>query len=152
MCIRDSAHSICFKKGGEQTELAILEAMKIVDFDSLMNDGSDMNVPVALSMIPGAVDASLERMLRLKTEREESLKEILLLEERRLSQWKMKRKDILHTRIEQYGDKHPKARKAQKQLDDIEAYLEDRAHNWRDTHFTAAKDPTTKLILVCEGV
>ena len=146
------AHSICFKKGGEQTEIAILEAMKIIDFDKLMNDGSDMNVPVAISMIPGAVDASIERMARLKTEREESLKKILLLEERRLSRWKMKRKDILHTRLEQYGDKHPKARQAEKQLDEIAAYLEDRAHNWRDTHFTAAKDPTTKLILVCEGV
>lgn len=146
------AHSICFKKGGEQTELAILEAMKVVDFDSLMNDGSDMNVPVALSMIPGAVDASLERMLRLKTEREESLKEILLLEERRLSKWKMKRKDFFYQQIEKFGEKHPKAHEANKRIVEMEKYLEDRANNWRDTHFTAAKDPTTKLILVCEGV
>ena len=146
------AHSICFKKGGEYAELPILEAMKVIDFDALMNDDSDMNVPIALSMIPGAVDASVERMQRLKIEREESLEEILLHEERRLSKWKMKRKDILFQRIEQYGEKHPKAHEAQKQLDEIEAYLEDRAHNWRDTHFTAAKEPSTKLILVCEGV
>ena len=126
--------------------------MKIIDFDSLMNDDSDMNVQVAISMIPGAVDASLERMQRLKKERKKSLEDILLHEERRLSKWKMKRKDILHQRMEQYGEKHPKARQAQKQLDDIAAYLDDRATNWRDTHFTAAKEPSTKLVLVCEGV
>lgn len=146
------AHSICFKKGGQTDELPILDAMKVIGFDSLMNDDSDMNVHVALSMIPGAVDASIERMQRLKKEREESLEEILLHEERRLSKWKMKRKDILYQRIEQYGEKHPKARQAQNQLDDIAAYLDDRASNWRDTHFTAAKEPSTKLVLVCEGV
>ena len=54
--------------------------------------------------------------------------------------------------MEQYGEKHPKAREAKKQLDDIAAYLDDRATNWRDTHFTAAKEPSTKLVLVCEGV
>ena len=145
------AHSICFKKGGQHDELPILEAMKIIDFDSLMNDDSDMNERVAISMIPGAVDASLERMQRLKTEREKSLGDILLHEERRLSKWKMKRKDILHQRMEQYGEKHPKARQAQKQIEEIAAIFQNR-HEWRDNHFTAAKDPATKLVLVCEGV
>lgn len=146
------AHSIRFRKGGETTELPVLEAMKEIDFDSLMNDGSDMNLAAAKMLITSAVDASIARMGRLKTEREDSLLDVLKIEERRLRKWKNKRIDILSSRLDKYGEKHPKAREAQKQMNEIEAYLEDRANNWRDTHFKAAKDPSTKLVLVCEGV
>ncbi len=36
-------------------------------------------------------------------------------------------------------------------LDEIHDYLKDREQNWRDTHFTAAREPSTQLLLVIGG-
>ena len=40
----------------------------------------------------------------------------------------------------------------QNDLEEMESWLKDREENWRDTHFTAASDPSTQLVLVIEGV
>jgi hypothetical protein len=58
----------------------------------------------------------------------------------------------LETRIEHLGAGHPKAKLYMKDLEEMEAYLKDRQENWRETHFTAASESSTRLVLVIEGV
>ncbi len=44
------------------------------------------------------------------------------------------------------------ARHFRRELDEMEAYIKDRQENWRDTHLKAASEPSTRLVLVIEGV
>ena len=103
-------------------------------------------------MIPAAVEASLTHMKDLSQRREKELIPLLRAEERRLYKWKNKRRDLLESRIEQRGEKHPRARRHKKDLEELDDYLQDRKDNWQDSHFTAAREPSTQLILVIEGV
>ncbi len=55
--------------------------------------------------------------------------------ERRLREWRNRRRMLLETRIKEWGE-----------------YLQDRQQNWRNTHFLAASEPSTQLVLVVVGV
>jgi hypothetical protein len=57
----------------------------------------------------------------------------------------------LEQRIARLGEHHPRARRYHRDLEEMEAYVQDRQKNWRDTHFTAAQEPSTQLVLVIEG-
>jgi hypothetical protein len=59
---------------------------------------------------------------------------------------------LLEDRIEELGASHPMARHFRRELDEMEAYIKDRQENWRDTHLKAASEPSTRLVLVIEGV
>ena len=87
----------------------------------------------------------------LQRQRDEKLIPLLRVEERRLRQWRNRRWDLLEGRIAELGASHPRARRYQKELDELEAYVTDRQTNWRDTHFTASQAPSTRLLLVIEG-
>jgi hypothetical protein len=42
--------------------------------------------------------------------------------------------------------------KGRQDLEESEKYVQDRARNWKQAHFEAADQPTTRLILAIEGV
>ena len=39
-----------------------------------------------------------------------------------------------------------------KELEEIDAYIQDREENWQDTYFKTSAEPSTQLVLVIEGV
>lgn len=146
------AHAISFRKGGGFQHRSLAEALNAADFARLINDGRTGNIKAAQSLIPSAVEASLAHMRELGRKRYEELVPLLRAEESRLRNWRERRCDLLKTRIEQLGAGHPKTQRHRKDLEEMDAYLKDRQENWRETHFIAASEPSTRLVLVIEGV
>lgn len=146
------AHAIAFRKGGGLQHRALREALDAASFAHLVNDGQQGHQQAAQLLIPAAVEASLEHLRQLQLGREKELIPLLRAEERRLRHWRNRRRDILDTRLAQLGDQHPRARRYQRDLEEMDAYVRDRQDNWRDTHFTATQEPSTRLVLVIEGV
>ena len=145
------AHAISFRKGGEFQHRSLHEALDVAEFDRLVNEGKEGNIAAAQLLIPSAIEASVQHMRTLRGQREEELIPLLRREERRLRAWRTRRREILEDRIKQLGDRHPRARRYKKDLEEMNAYLRDREQNWRDTYFTAATEPSTQLVLVVEG-
>jgi hypothetical protein len=146
------AHAISFRKGGGFQHRSLEEALDAADFPRLVNDGRTGNVKAAQSLIASAVETSLAQMKVLGQQRYDELIPFLRAEERRLKNWRERRRDLLEPRIEQLGREHPRARKYRKDLEEIDAYRTDREENWRETHFMQASEPSTRLVLVIEGV
>jgi ERCC4-related helicase len=146
------AHAISFRKGGGFQHRSLAEALDAADFKRLVNDGRTGNIKAAQSLIPSAVEASLAHMKILGEKRHEELLPLLNAEERRLNTWRDRRRELFKTRIEHLGAAHPKTLRYRKDLEEMDAYLKDRQENWRETHFMAAAEPSTRLVLVIEGV
>ena len=102
--------------------------------------------------MPSAVETSLQHMKDLGRERIKALSTPLKRESRRLYRWTNKRRDLLETRMQELGPKHPQTARIKRELEEMEAYATDRKENWEQANFTAAKDPSTRLVLVIEGV
>jgi hypothetical protein len=56
---------------------------------------------------------------------------LLRAEERRLRQWRSRRRDLLEGRIAELGASHPRTRRYQKELDELEAYVTGLGKLWR---------------------
>ena len=147
-----NAHAVSFRKGGGFQVRSLREALEAADFERLMNDGKNGEREAAQLLIPAAVESSLSHMRELRKQHETELIPLLRVEERRLRNWRRRREELLQSRIEKLGPAHPKSKRYQKDLEEMESWLKDREDNWRDTHFTAATDPSTQLVLVIEGV
>jgi hypothetical protein len=147
-----NAHAVSFRKGGGFQVRSLREALAAADFDRVVNDGKNGEREAAQLLIPAAVESSLNHMRELRKQHETELIPLLRVEERRLRNWRRRREELLQSRIEKFGPSHPKSRRYQKDLEEMESWLKDREDNWRDTHFTAATDPSTQLVLVIEGV
>lgn len=145
------AHAISFQKDGGYQHRALRDALEAAGFARLVNDGRRGNMETAQLLLPAAVEASLEHLRKLRIEHEKALIPLLRAEERRLRQWRNRRRELLEQRVAQLGDHHPRARRYTRDLEEMEAYVQDRQKNWRDTHFTAAQEPSTQLVLVIEG-
>ncbi len=148
------AHAVVFPPGGRDAGgvLEIHEAMRRIGFDRLVNTGTAPNIEAARLLVPAAVAASKAHLKELEKIRVEQFKKPLRREERRLRRWSTRRREILRDRIAELGSSHPRARQAERLLEEMEAYLRDRELNWRDSFMNAAPDPTTHLVLVVEGV
>jgi hypothetical protein len=145
------AHAIAFHKGGSVQQRSLREALTAAGFDCLVNTGRQGNIEAARLLIPAAVDASLAHLTQLRMALERQLIPLLRAEERRLRQWRNRRHELLETRIAHLGASHPRARRYRKDLEEVDAYVRDRQGNWRDTHFTASQEPSTRVVLVIEG-
>ena len=95
-------------KGAGFKHRSLREALEAAEFARLVNDGRTGNVKAAQSLIPSAVEASLEHMKVLGQNRYEELIPLLRVEERRLRNWRERRRELLETRIEQLGREHPR--------------------------------------------
>jgi ERCC4-related helicase len=145
------AHAIAFHKGGSVQQRLLREALAAAGFDRLVNTGRQGNIEAVRLLIPAAVDASLAHLKQRRMERERQLIPLLRAEECRLRQWRNRRHELLETRIAHLGALHPRARRYRKDLEEVDAYVRDRQENWRDTHFTASQEPSTRVVLVIEG-
>ena len=130
---------------------ALKQVLETVKFDQLANTGTEPNLLAAQLLLHAAVKKSLMYMDTLRVRRENDLIPLLRREERRLKKWKDRREDILLSRIVEYGPGSAKAKQLQKAIDEMKDYVDDRKKNWRDSHFQAAKYPSTRLIVAIEG-
>lgn len=147
------AHAISFHKGGTIQHRSLGEALNAADFTNLVNEGNTGNLEsIRGPLVEAAVQDSLKRMRELGDKHVVSLLPFLRPENRRLRKWKMRREELLRSRIDKLPPNHPKAKKYDKDLQEMEAYLRDREENWQNTYFTASTEPSTQLILVIEGV
>lgn len=145
------AHAISFTRGGGFQHRQLREALNVAQFDKLVNAGDTPNREAAQGLIPSAVEASLEHLRSLRQKHEQEVIPLVRREERRLRQWANKRQELLEARIQQLGEKHPRARHMKRELAEMEDYIRDRRENWQDTHVRTAREPSTQLVLVIEG-
>lgn len=103
-------------------------------------------------LVEASVKASLEHMRELGRKHYENLLPFHRRENRRLRHWKKRREELLASRIEKLPPNHPKGKMYRKELEEMDAYLKDREENWQDAYFTASTEPSTRLVLVIEGV
>ena len=146
------AHAISVRKGGTVQRRSLRDALEAAGFQRLVNEGKIGNIEAAQMLIHTAVDASLDHMRKLSDHRVDELAPYVRRESRRLRTWMTRRRELLESRMEKYGDRHPKARQYKKNLEEMEDYLRDRQENWLEAQFTPAKEPSTQLVLVIEGV
>lgn len=144
-------HAVSYFKGGEFELRSLNEKLNMVQFNQLTNTGKEPNIKAAQPLIHSAVNISLGHMHKLKVKREKQMLPLLRKEERRLKKWKDRREDILLQQIGKHGEHSKKGKNLRKQIEEIKDYVQDRQKNWRDTHFQAASQPSTRLILVVEG-
>ena len=146
-----NAHAISFRKGGGFAHCPLKEALDAAKFDRLVNTGEEPNLDAAKMLISSAVEESLQHMRNMQSDLDKKMVPLLRKEERRLRQWKNSRKAMLEQKIDEIGQEHTKANKYRDEINKIEDYIRDREKNWRESHFMAASDPTTQLILVIGG-
>jgi ERCC4-related helicase len=145
------AHAISFHKGGTFKQRSLREALETANFEKMENTGAKPNLQAAQMLIHSAVEQSLYYMRQLLDKRENELNPILIEEERRLRSWRNKRKELLENQIKEFGGNSKKGKRYRLMLEEMNDYLKDREQNWRDTHFTAAREPSTQLLLVIGG-
>jgi len=145
------AHAISFHKGGAFKQRPLREALETAHFEKLINTGEEPNLQAAQVLIHSAVEQSLYRMKLLLEKREKELNPLLVEEERRLRAWRKKRQELLERQIKELGENSKKSKRYRLMLEEMKDYLKDREQNWRDTHFTAAREPSTQLLLVIGG-
>lgn len=145
------AHAISFGRDGRHRQRPLREALAEARLDQLANTGVRVNLQAAQLLLHAAVDASLAHLRRLMQQRVEDIRPLLESEERRLRQWRNRRRTLLERRIAELGAAHPQARRHGRQLDEMERYLDDRQRHWRDVHLVAAAEPATRLVLVIAG-
>ena len=146
------AHAISFRKGGGFQQRDLREALAAARFEQLINTGQKPNIAAAQVLIPAAVESSLNHMNSLKREHDKRIYPLLRREEERLRQWWDKRGKLLKHRIAEMGESHPLARRYQRELGEIDSYIRERQKDWRETHYVAAFKPSTRLILLIEGI
>ena len=145
------AHAISFHKGGTFAQRPLREALQAANFEKLINTGAEPNLQAAQLLIHSAVEQSLHYMKSLLEKREDELNPLLVAEERRLRAWRKKRQELLEGQLDKLAKNSKKAKKYRLMLEEMQDYLKHREQNWRDTHFTAAREPSTQLLLVIGG-
>lgn len=144
------AHAIRFQPGGKLKHCSLETALRDAGFDSLVNDGR-VGSAVAQTLLPAAIKASREHLQRLRISREQELAKLVRIETRRLKNWLKRRRSLLTERIEQLGEHHPRARRYQQDLQEMDGWERDREENWLRPYFSGSAEPATNLVLVIEG-
>jgi ERCC4-related helicase len=145
------AHAISFRQDGNISHHGLREILEKANFEKMINTGAEPDLLAAELLIHSAVTESIGHMRVLLARREKELHPLLIKEERRLRAWSSKRREILEAQIATLGEKSKQAKRFRLMLEEMEEYLNDRQQNWRDTHFTASREPSTQLLLVIGG-
>jgi hypothetical protein len=148
------AHAISFKKGGDGCQEPLRDALARAGFDRLADTGrrGTLMSEVLQGMVSAAVGESLKHLTLLKDARKQTIKPVLDKEEARLERWRTRRIAKLDEALAGLSAESKQAAQLRGEKDEIERYLKDRRENWRDAHFEAAPEPTTRLVLAIEGV
>ena len=73
-------------------------------------------------------------------------------EEKRLEGWFHRWGTRIEEQLTGIPAEGKRATKLRQQREEMEKYLRDREENWRNAHFLAVDEPSTRLVLVVEGV
>ncbi len=146
------AHAISFYPNGRYKLRSVHEALDEIGFAALVNTGVAPNVETSENLLKAAIKWSTAHMVELKDRYSRRVKKALLPEERRLRGWLRRRREFLEDRLARLDDGSPKAEAIRQELREIEAEVEDRRENWINSYFKPAKQPTTAVVMVIEGV
>lgn len=148
------AHAISFQKGGGYRQQPLKDALARAGFDKLADTGRRGTTSPELlqGFVAAAVEESLKHLIQLKDARKQAIKPVLEKEEARLERWRTRRIAKLDEALSGLSAESKQAAQLRGEKDEIERYLKDRRENWRDAHFEAAPEPTTRLVLAIEGV
>lgn len=147
-------HAISFKKQGGFAIIPLKKALEDINFDNLVNSGKEGSLPDKLraGFLTGAVEQSIQHLKQLKDQRHAIIRPRLEKEEKRLESWFHKWSMKIDAELINLPPEGKKAVRLKNQKDEMEKYISDRNKDWRDAHYLAEDEPTTRLILAVEGV
>lgn len=147
-------HAISFFPGGTHAKRPLREALAEARFEQLADTGKrgELGFEVLQGMVESAVHESEKHLKKLLLERQQRVQPLLDKEEARLSRWLALRLAKLDESLMSLPPESKQAQTLGTEKSDIQKNYNDRKDNWRDAHFAAAPLPTTRLILVMEGV
>lgn len=145
------AHTVVIQPGGETIFESLAATAARVGFHELINRGSSTKIEAARPLLNVAVEKSLEYMKKRQQERNDALSKKIRHEQRRLKNWKDKRAEFLSEKIATLPPQHRQRQRWQKELDELEKFIEDRQENWLKNNYISSSQPITCPILVMEG-
>jgi ERCC4-related helicase len=147
-------HAVSFRKGGRYEIRPLKQALAEVRFDELTNTGAGSTLPDNLrsGFVESAVNQSLRHLKMLKVRRRAFIKPRLQEEERRLKFWFESCSQKIDRQLQDLAPAGKRATKLRTQRIEMEKYLHDREEHWKNTYFRATEEPTTRLVLMVEGV
>jgi hypothetical protein len=147
-------HAVSFRKGGHMEIRPLKEALTDVGFDNLSNTGKEGSLADAVlqGFVAAAVGLSIQHLKKLKDERRALIRPRLDKEEKRLEGWFHRWGTRIEEQLTGIPAEGKRATKLRQQREEMEKYLRDREENWRNAHFLAVDEPSTRLVLVVEGV
>ena len=148
------AHAVSLSKGGGTAIRPLQTALDAAGFHDLADTGRHGNLsePLLKGFVAAAVKQSLEYLSNLRRQRQAEVKPLLDREERRLESWLRERRARIEEILAEVSPQSQAAIKARHDLEESEKYVADRSRNWKQAHFEATDQPTTRLILAIEGV
>ena len=146
------AHAVRILPRGKSEIVGLEQTLQDAGFETLANINRPAEVQSAQLLLSAAVDASLKHLRALEKDRQAGIMPLLRQEERRLKNWRVKRRDIIDRRLEELDSKSASAQRLRQEREDMEKYIKDRQQHWRDMHLVPGESPITRLLLVIEGV
>jgi ERCC4-related helicase len=147
-------HAVSFRKGGRFELRPLKQSLEEVKFEQLANSGKSGKLPEKLleGFISSAVDQSRIHMKKLKNQRQQLIKPRLEEEEQRLKSWFERWATHIENALINLPPEGLRATRLRQKRDEMEKYLQDRLDTWEQTYYRASDEPTTRLVLVVEGV
>lgn len=147
-------HAVSFRKGGKFRIRPLKEALAEVKFDQLTNTGKQGSLPEHLmkSFLGSAVDQSLHHLKQLKDRRRAEIWPRVEEETKRLDDWFSRWAARIDAQLDGLPPEGKRATQLRNKREEMEKYLEDRKEHWMWAHYRATDEPTTRLVLVVEGV
>jgi len=146
------AHAVRILPKGKTEIVGLEQTLQEAGFETLANVNRPAEMQSAQLLLSAAVDASLSYLKQLEKARQDRVMPLLRQEERRLRDWRRKRRDLIDRRLTELDTTSAAAKRLRQERDDMEKYIESRQREWRDMHLMPGESPITRLLLVIEGV
>lgn len=146
------AHAVRLLPGGKGEIVGLEQTLQDAGFETLANVNRPAEVQSAQLLLSAAVDASLKHLRALEKDRQAGIMPLLRQEERRLKNWRVKRRAMIEQRLDALDPQSASAKRLRQEREDMEKYIKDRQQHWRDMHLVPGESPITRLLLVIEGV
>ena len=147
-------HAVSFRKGGHYQLNPLREALQEVKFEQLVNSGKTGKLKESLlqGFVAAAVDQSRLHMKTLRTQRQQQIKPRLDKEQERLKHWFERWATHIEKALTNLPPEGKRATRLRQKREEMEKYWQDRFETWEETYYRASDEPTTRLVLVVEGV
>ncbi len=123
------AHAISFRKGGGFQHRPLPRRARCRGLCSISERRPNGNVTAAQALIPSPWMPAWNTCWHCKIDAG-YLRQAAAARTAPLTNWSKKRRQLLEDRISSLGDKHPRAKRYRKELEEMEAFLHDRTENW----------------------